>query len=135
MAALLNGTADSAGGAQYQILQIQEMLGFKLLPGPFAGWLQFDTDEIADLTVDAIAHNSGQLIAGTLYIQMCANGQRNLELQTHPGWGDVLQQGSGFAFTGRGFFPTDFYHVCAQHPNFSASSLHDCYIGGMGGWH
>ena len=56
------------------------MLWLKLLPGPPAGWLQLDAHEIADLPVDAVAHNAGQPIAGTVYIYMRAYGHGYLEL-------------------------------------------------------
>ena len=82
-AALLNGLAGSAGSAdaaKYQFFQIQEMLRFKLLAGPPAGWLQLDAHEIADLPVDAIAHNAGQLFARTVYMYMRAYAHRYLEL-------------------------------------------------------
>ena len=79
-AALVNGFAGSAGAAQDQLFQIQEMLRLKLLPGPAAGWLQLDAHEIADLPVDAVAHNAGQIIAGTVYIYMRAYGHGYLEL-------------------------------------------------------
>ena len=79
-ATLVNGFAGSASATQYQFFQIQEMLWLKLLPGPPAGWLQLDAHEIADLPVDAVAHNTGQPIAGTVYIYMRAYGHRYLEL-------------------------------------------------------
>jgi hypothetical protein len=56
------------------------MLWLKLLPGPPAGWLQLDAHEIADLPVDAIAHNAGQLFARTVYMYMRAYAHRYLEL-------------------------------------------------------
>jgi hypothetical protein len=111
------------------------MLGLKLPSGPPAGRLQLDTHEVADLPVDAVAYSPGQLIAGTMYIHMHAYGQRYLELQTHPGRRDVLQQSGGFAFAACRFFPTDVNHICAQHPNLSAWSLHASSIGGIGKSH
>jgi hypothetical protein len=129
---LLNGPASFVGVAQYQIFQIQEVLRLKLLPGPLARRRQFDADEIAYLPVYAVAHNAGQLIAGTVDLYMRTYGYRYLELQTHSRWRDIFQQSSRFAFMARRFFPTNLYQIGAQHPDFSAWSLHASYIDAIG---
>jgi hypothetical protein len=82
----LNGSVVSSGAAQYQRLQIQEVLWLKLLPGPPAGWLQFDTHEIPYFPVDAVAHQASQPVTGAVYVNGRSYGQRYLELQAHPGW-------------------------------------------------
>jgi hypothetical protein len=109
----MNGSASFVRAAQHQIFQIQEVLRLKLLPGPPAGRRQFDADEIADLPVYAVAHNAGQLIAGTVDLYMRAYGYRYLELQTHSRWRDIFQQSSGFAFVARRFFPSNLYQIGA----------------------
>jgi hypothetical protein len=70
----------SSGAAQYQRLQIQEVLWLELLPGPPAGWLQLDTHEIPDLPIDAVAHQASQPVTGAVYINGRPDGQRYLEL-------------------------------------------------------
>src|SRR5271157_4008652 len=109
----MNRLAGFPSAAQYQLFQIQEMLWLKMLPGPLVGWRQLDPDEIADLPVDTVTHNSGQIIAGTVHIHMRTYGHRYLELQTHPGWRDILQQSGRFTYAARWFLPTDLYHIGA----------------------
>ena len=108
------------------------MLGFELPLRPARSGLELDTEEIANLAIDAVSDRPQQaaLRIGDLDYGVDRDGYFHLEAR--PRKRDILQVGQGSPDSSRLILPLNIDEVCTKHPRFSAPIHHICVSIGFG---
>ena len=121
--------------ADYEAARIEQVLRLEIAGRPAAAGLEFDTQEIADLAINAIAHLAEQLAFGVAdaYIGLKRNGL--VELETGARERNVFKVRDTPTDAAGLVLPVHVHHVRAKQPSFNTPIEHILLIGVVWGSH